>query len=665
MSRWIGTSVAALLVFGQAAAVERLPVETFSRGFTYDSAQISPDGTKIVVSYARDDSEVLAAVGLDDGKARIVAGVRKPDSLGDIWWKSDKRLVYRAYASNEFTNYMPVLHAVNVDSTNHILLNFNPQTDGWLTFDRIVDLNLDDPETILLSSDAEEHFLPIVYRVNVQRGQTAAVALEPTYSTAFPSSRRQLFRKAPARECRYMADLGGAVRVCVSDEEDGASRLLYRNDESSPWVELARYAFQQPSMTPIGFTGDNKRLYVLSNIGRDKRALFELDPQTRTMSQPLLEADSLDLDDAIRSSDGRRLLGVSYGDKGAGVYYFDSGLQLIHQQLNKALPGFQVNLLSESRDGKRLVLWVGDTRTPGSYYLYDAEKRQAREITAIAPWIDREKMARTRAIAFDARDGMHLNGYLTIPVGAEEKNLPLIVNVHGGPYGVRDFATFDRETQLFANRGYAVLQVNFRGSGGYGQQFRAAGEREWGRKMQTDLEDGVQWLVKRGTVDANKVGIFGGSYGGYAAMMALITAPDTYKCAVTYAGVSNLVRIVNGRTIYGSSGGRRPISRIEQDFWERVIGDRQDAAALREISPLFNVDKVKAPVLIAHGTEDYTVPLVDATDLEKALRRAGKPVEMLVVPHEGHGFFKEQSRKLLYERMDAFFGKCLPVGKGT
>lgn len=274
-------------------------------------------------------------------------------------------------------------------------------------------------------------------------------------------------------------------------------------------------------------------------------------------------------------------------------------------------------------------------------------------------------MAKTRAVTFDARDGVQLNGYLTLPRDGGEKNLPLIVNVHGGPFGVRDYAEFDRETQLFANRGYAVLQVNFRGSGGYGREFRAAGHREWGRKMQTDLEDGVKWLVSQGTVDVKRVGIFGGSYGGYAAMMALVTAPDLYKCAVTYAGVSNLVRMLNARNMVARSGLRRSVSKQERLFWESVIGDRDDEAALKEISPLFNVGKVRAPVFIAHGDEDLTVPVIEATDLERALRRAGKPVDMLIIQGEGHGFFREKSREKFYRKMDDFFGKYLPAGAGT
>lgn len=644
-----------------AMAAERLPVETFSRQFTYDSVALSPDGGKIAVSYVKDDFSMLGVVDLANGKAQPVAGVKRPDELGGIWWKTDDRILYRAYMRDQNFDHVSVLRAVNADGRNLILLNFNPQPSGWYTHDEILDLNFEDPQTILMASESEEHDFPLVYRVNVQRGQSSALGARSGPQFQWPSARKALFKKPPARDCTYDTDLAGEVRICVAHETDRSRRLLYRSDENAPWVELAHYEADQPSMYPLGFTPDNRRLYVSSNIGRDTRALFEYDPETKSLGKLLFEANGLDLDDPVRSADGRRLIAVTYHDKGSGIFYLDPHLMAVHEELNKAFGKLQVSLQSASRDGNYIIAWVGDASTPGTYYLYDGKKSQVREITAIAPWIDRKSMAVTRAVAFDARDGMHLNGYLTLPRGGPDRNLPLIVNVHGGPIGIRDVATFDRETQLFANRGYAVLQVNFRGSGGYGREFRAAGEREWGGKMQTDLEDGVQWLVKRGTVDPAKVGIFGGSYGGYAAMMALVTAPDLYKCAVSYAGISNLVRMLNERTRYANSGLRRKVSRAEQQFWERVIGDRHDEAALEAVSPVFNVEKIKAPVFIAHGGDDLTVPVVEATELERALRRAGKPVEMLIVPHEGHGFFREQSRRIFYERMDAFFGKCLPV----
>ncbi len=666
MRKWTrALPMAALLSMSVGAqAVGRLPVDVFSREFTYDTVEISPDGSKIAVAYHHEDMTILAVLELDTtSKAVFVGGVKAPDILGSISWKTGERLIYRSYHQDAYFNSVPILTAVNTDASNRVLLNYNPQRNGRYTTDSLVDLNWTDPTTAYIVSETARADFPVVYRVNVERGTPLSISI-PVNDVEWPTVRRPLF-SVPGRECSYRTDTQGVVRTCLTIETDNSVRLLYRADEGGEWVELARFGADGPRIVPLGFTPDGKQMYVSSNVGRDNRALFLYDPERKALGELLFDPSPVDLGAAIYGGDHRTLVAVTYYKKDLGAYYLDAGLGAMHRALNKAFPGRQVRPLSFSRDNARAVVWAGDASTPGTYYLFDRKRTEARKIADIAPWMQSSDMATMRAIAFDARDGVRLSGYLTMPRGAGEKNLPLIVNVHGGPFGVRDYEVFDRETQLFANRGYAVLQVNFRGSGGYGHDFRSAGYREWGGKMQTDLEDGVRWLVRQGTVDVNRVGIFGVSYGGYAAMMALVTAPDLYKCAVTYSGVSNLVHTLHARKVVARSGLYRTISKQERLFWESVIGDRDDEAALKEISPLFNVDKVRAPVLIVHGDEDLVVPLSEATDLERALRRAGKQVDMLIVRREGHGFHREKSREALYRKMDDFLGRYLPAEAHT
>jgi len=564
--------------------LKKLPIEDFARQFTYQRVTLSPDGTKLAVVFLRDDITHLAVLDLATSKAVAVAGVKQPDSLREIVWKSDSRLIYRSIRHDAVFDYVPLLSAVDADGGHRILLNYNPQPNGWYNYDALLDPLPEDADTALIVSEADKQNYPAVYRTNVRHATAQVRSLSSRGGAQWPTSRRVLFAP-PGRECEYQTDNNGLVRTCSTSEADGSKRLLYRDAEGGPWVELGHFEMDKGNVTPIGFAPDNRQMYVFSNVGRDNVALYSYDPQRRALAGLLFAADGVDLEDAVYAGDGRALIAVTYDNHGLGIHYLDPDVQGMHMGLNKAFGGLTTQLISFSRNNAKAVVWVGNASTPGSYYLYDAATARATHIMNIAPWIDPKKMARVRSIAFAARDGMPLNGYLTLPRGVPEKDLPLIVNVHGGPIGVRDFAEFDREDQLFANRGYAVLQVNFRGSGGYGREFRAAGHREWGRKMQTDVEDGVKWLVEQGIVDRKRVGIFGGSYGGYAAMMGLITAPDFYKCGVTYASVSNLVRMLNERERYTSSGMRRHVSKAESLFWEKVIGDRHDEAALKEISP--------------------------------------------------------------------------------
>jgi dipeptidyl aminopeptidase/acylaminoacyl peptidase len=647
-----------------AMAVEKLPVETFSRHFVYDSAQISPDGSKLAVSFLRDDTAMVAVVDLTAGKAVGVAGVKSPDTLRDIRWKSDQRLIYLSIRHNKDAPYFPILAAVDVDGANHVVLNFNPQRNGLYTYDWVVDSNWADPQNVLIGSETAKLEFPIVYRTDVMhsRGTGELMHNSNAGTITWPTSRKPLFN-APGRSCDYLTDNAGVVRTCLTTETDTTNRLLYRSGDGAEWVELGHFGYGgSGSVQPVAFAADNRTLYVFSTLKRDTQALYVFDPEKKALGDLIFEAAGADVDEVIFGGDQHTPVAVTYFKKGMGIHYLDERLAEVHQALNGAFKGQQVQLVSFSRDNSKVVVWVGDSSTPGSYYIYDTKNNTVQKVADRAPWIDRTKMAMTRAVEFDARDGLHLNGYLTLPRGAEEKGLPLIVQVHGGPLGVRDTATFDSDTQFLANRGYAVLQVNFRGSAGYGTAFVGAAQHEWGGKMQTDLEDGVKWLVARGTVDPNRVGIFGGSYGGYAAMMALAAAPDMFKCGISEDGVANLVRMLNSTRIEGKSGdwGRR-VTSAEQAFWQLVIGNRRDEATLKAVSPVFNVDKIKAPLFLAHGSDDLVVPSVESTDMESAMKRAGKPVELLVVPGEGHGIVQEKNRKVLYERLDAFLAKNLPT----
>jgi dipeptidyl aminopeptidase/acylaminoacyl peptidase len=340
------------------------------------------------------------------------------------------------------------------------------------------------------------------------------------------------------------------------------------------------------------------------------------------------------------------------------VHYFDAKSAQLQKDLHEVFPGDSLRLQNFSADGKRALVLVTNDRSPGKYYLYDETKQSVEQITARAPWIDPKLMGEVKPITYKARDGLDIAGYLTTPPGKAPKKLPLIVYPHGGPYAVRDIDGFDPYAQFFASRGYAVLQMNFRGSGGYGTKFLEAGAREWGGKMQDDVTDAVKWAVSQGVADEGRVCIFGASYGGYAALMGAAMTPDIYRCVISYAGVTDLESMFQPR-IMGRIGYR---DRAPEEivFLNRMIGDRKDAEYLHERSPAWNAAKIRAPVFIAHGELDMVVPFSNAQAMKSALEREHKPVEFFSRTDEGHGFEQEANEIALFTQVETFLRKYNP-----
>ncbi|NIW23916.1 MAG: prolyl oligopeptidase family serine peptidase [Gammaproteobacteria bacterium] len=306
-----------------------------------------------------------------------------------------------------------------------------------------------------------------------------------------------------------------------------------------------------------------------------------------------------------------------------------------------------------SDDEQRLLILAHSDTDPGSFYLLDQARGQLRYYASRMSWLNPQVLAEMRPITITARDGIKLRGYLTIPNGAERIDLPLILHPHGGPYGIRDSWGFNRHVQFLASRGYAVLQINFRGSGGYGKAFMDIAWQQWGLAMQDDLTDAVQWAIDEGIADPERVCIYGASYGGYATMAGITTTPELYQCAVNYVGVIDL------RALYAYWSGSPYVTGLEAWF-ERAIGHpREDRERLEATSPVNNLDGLEVPLLIVHGRRDPRVPIAQADMLTRALRRREIEHELLIKNDEGHGFVKEENNFELYSRLEAFFAEHL------
>jgi dipeptidyl aminopeptidase/acylaminoacyl peptidase len=298
----------------------------------------------------------------------------------------------------------------------------------------------------------------------------------------------------------------------------------------------------------------------------------------------------------------------------------------------------------------KFIISSGSDKNPGAYYYYDSSTDKLTNLGDLMPWLDASKMSEMKPISYKSRDGLTIHGYLTLPANKIPSNLPVIVNPHGGPWA-RDVWGYNPEVQFLANRGYAVLQINFRGSTGYGKKFVEAGNKQWGLKMQDDITDGVQWLIKQGIADAKKVGIYGGSYGGYATLAGITFTPDLYAAAVDYVGVSNIFTLLNTIPPYWESQRKM--------FYERVGDPVKDKDLLTKVSPVFHADKIKTPLFVAQGANDPRVNKAESDQIVDALKKRGINVQYMVKDNEGHGFANQENRFDFYKAMEEFFEKHL------
>ena len=451
----------------------------------------------------------------------------------------------------------------------------------------------------------------------------------------------------------WFADSHGVVRAGVDYSNDRVS-FYYRAAAGEPLrrIDSHRYPRDGSVIDMVRFVGDTDHGIVVTNAVTGRFGVYDYDFATDTRGEAIFEHPTADATAMITSDDGH-VDGVTYEDERPHTQWLNPALQHVQAALDSALPNRVNEVVDRSRDGNRLLVWSSAADDPGSFYVFDRAANRMGAFAAPYEALDGHAFAAVRPIHFRGRDGTDIPGYLTLPPGAGERNLPLVLMPHGGPFA-RDSWAFDPWVQFLANRGYAVLQVNFRGSTGYGRAYVQRGFGQFGSGMIDDLEDGVDWLAQQGIVDPRRVCIMGGSYGGYAALWAPIRHPDRYRCAISLAGVTDVRALLR----YDARLFAAP--RYSRE-WRRMI-EGEERTDLSLISPLQQAARLTTPLLIAHGEDDRVVPVSQSHNLVRALARAGAPPESVFYPHEGHGFTRAEDSVDFLRRVEAFLAAHNPAG---
>jgi dipeptidyl aminopeptidase/acylaminoacyl peptidase len=613
---------AAVASAASAAPAPLLPLEDFFRNPSRTAFAISPDGRHLAWLAPWNNRLNIHVQRVGGKAARRLTSVSERDIAGFRWAGDDTLLFSRDSGGDE--NFH--LYRIGLDGGEARDLTPFPGVQA-----EICDPLEEATRSILVTMNRRDPKLFDLFRLDVRSGTLEAVA------------------ENPGNVVRWIPDHRGRVRAAMAI--DGSDTvLLCREREGEPFRRVLSVDFRI-TFDVIAFTFDDRRILALSGIGRDKRAAVEIDPATGAERRVLHEHPDVDTTAILLSKRRERVEGVMYITDRVRYRFFDRRRARIQAALEARFPAMQVSLAGRSRDERRILFTVNSDRTPGAWHLYETATGRVRKIADVAPWIRPGNMAEMKPISYRSRDGVTIHGYLTLPAGLPPKGLPAVLLPHGGPES-RDVWGYSPTVQFLANRGYAVLQMNFRGSTLYGRKFREAGFRQRGiGVMQNDKSDGALWLAREGIADPKRIAIFGGSYGGYAALAGLAFTPELYAAGVSYVGISNIFTFLESIPPYWE-----PARKEIQEKWGDPAKDRE---LLLAASPLFHADRIRAPLLIAQGAKDPRVKKAESDQMVRALRGRGVPVPYLVRENEGHGFRNEENRRDFYRALEAFFSKYL------
>jgi dipeptidyl aminopeptidase/acylaminoacyl peptidase len=635
-------------VVSLAAAAAPPSIQDLFRKPQFTQGTLSPSGRHLAVIAPVGERLGVAVIDLE---TRNVSRMEAPGGLDvlQVAWQTDERLLGflgdRQRAAGEPARQGGIV-AINRDGSDARVI----AGPGGRGFERpgtvqVVRVLTGTNEILVTARDRSIDSADL-YRYDTSTGHKELLSVE-----------------APGEALHWVVDFDQVPRAVVTaDLRSDTSAFYVRRSATAPWVKVREAKYGRLTVQPMQFDPDGKLLYVAARMeGDDRLSIYEFDMETLRFGKAIVRHPERDvgLENAYFRADyrARKLLGLVYTSNRPSVAWFDADHARVQAAVDKAFPDAFNQVQRPSAGSTRWLVTTSSDRNPGEAYLLDASTMKLDRLYASEPWIDPKVMAPSRWVTYKARDGLPIPALLTEPLARGDRKVPLIVDIHGGPNVQADAWGYNPYVQFFASRGYAVLQPQFRGTQGFGWKLESSGYRKWGDEMQDDLEDGMRWAAQEGIVDPDRVCLFGGSYGGYAALWGSIKQAKSIRCAISLVGVTSIEYLFDNAQTDLSRLADRTSLLVEQ------IGDpKTERARFRRVSPLYNADKVGVPLLIAWGGSDLRVPIVHGTDFKSALEKNGKTFEYVEYPEEGHGFNKDENLVDFFRRVEAFTAKYLGPG---
>ena len=605
----------------QGYKTEIIPIEDFFKNPQNTQFILSPDGK--ILAYLKPWGNRLNLFVKDlTSKVETQITKEKNHDIQNIFWVNNSNIIY---SIDKYNNDNNSLVCISIDKEKTKELNNSKNSNAY-----VINTLPEFENEIIIQTNERDPKNYDVYRYNLS------------------SDKKIIIGRNPGNITRWLTDHNGKLRVAIST--DGVNRgVLYRDKESENFKKIKSVNFTNV-FHPVLFSADNKNVYVLSNAKSDRTALIKYDVKKDYETEFVYEHPEVDIEYVHYSIIDKRLTGVSFVSWKREFNFWDERRNKIQKSLEWKIPNMELNEVGTDYDEKTYLIRASSDESYGAYYLYDVTNDSLEKISEISPWLENFEFSKMKPIRFKSRDGLTINGYLTLPKMEIMENLPAVVLAHGGPW-YRDKWGFDKTVQLLANRGYAVLQVNYRGSEGYGKEFWKKGFKEWGGTMQDDVTDGVHWLIKQGIVDRDRIAIMGSSFGGFVALQGLAKTPELYKCGVSQAGIFDIPSFLE--TI-------PPTWTPFRKMLYEMIGDPiLDSTMLKANSPYYNCENITAPILMAHGANDSKIKLVHVDSFVKKLTDNGVRVKYIVKDDEGHGFKKQENRIEYYREVETFLAKHL------
>ena len=610
--------VVALFACNRDAQVREIPVNDFFK--TQDRAlyRLSPNGKYLSYLTLKDKKQHLVVEDLEKGNITEVSKLEERN-INFYCWVSNDELIY--YKEKEGSRFQTDLYIVNKNGTQERVLSNDGKSKVRLLEDQLIE-----DKFLLVSSNKRDSTVFDVYKLNVRDGQMVVAA------------------KNPGNFTDWLTDSKGKLRMAIST--DGVNESVwYRENEAKPFQKIITNNFKT-TLWPVAFSESKPNtIYAISNVNRDKNALVEIDCITGKEKNVLFAEDTLNVVETQYSKRRGKMDFVVYETWKKEKYYLNEEAKKLYQGLEKLIPDAESKIVHSDKNEQHFIVRTFTDRSPGSYYLYYAENNFLKKLSDINPSIKEEEMCEMKPISYVTSDGFKINGYLTLPLGVQPENLPVVVIPHNGP-GQRNSWGFNADVQFLANRGYAVLQVNYRGSTGYGKDFYAAGFKQWGQKIQQDIDAGVLWLIDQKIADPNRVAIYGYGFGGLIAINSALGNSKLYKCAGSSTGVLNLFSYLKTIPPFLTSN--------LQMYYEIVGNPDKDAEYMRQASPVFHADKINIPLFITQNSKDPRINGNDAIQFVKELKKLNLPVTYLEKEDSKSPLNREEARKKSYAALELF-----------